>query len=159
MIGMTLQEVRAGNLLPPLLFKATATRIVAGALASRDYSPLHHDRDYADTVSNQRDIFANTQFQSALFERYLQDWAGPLCRIARLKFVMRTSLYAGEEAVLTGRVKEAGEGLACGAGALIVLDMHVGERLATSCEALVGLPCDATDNPWHRRNGDWLRPT
>ena len=26
----------------------TATRIVAGAIASRDFMPVHHDRDYAE---------------------------------------------------------------------------------------------------------------
>lgn len=158
MTGLTLQDVRPGDILPLLTFGVTATRIVAGALASRDYSPLHHDRGYATGIANQRDIFANTQFQSALFERYLQDWAGPLCRIARLKFAMRTSLYAGEGAIVTGKVIEAGEGMECGSGALIALEIHVGDRLATSCEALVGLPRDDADNPWHRPDSDWLRP-
>ncbi|MEZ5709822.1 MAG: hypothetical protein R3E02_10585 [Blastomonas sp.] len=158
MSGLTLGDVGTGQKLPELVYRVTATRLVAGALASRDYSPLHHDRNYAVNVANQRDIFANTQFQSALFERYLQDWGGPLCRIARLKFRMRSSVYADDEARLTGTVTSSGAALPCGAGAVIAVELHVEDRLATSCEALVGLPCDAGDNPWNRRGPEWLQP-
>jgi len=37
-----------GDELPPLELEMSATRIVAGALATRDFMPVHHDRAYAN---------------------------------------------------------------------------------------------------------------
>ena len=40
-------DVGVGEELPALDVEITATRIVAGAIASRDYRPMHHDKDFA----------------------------------------------------------------------------------------------------------------
>ena len=59
-------DVAPGTIIPTLEFDVTATRLIAGALASRDYSPLHHDGRYVRDVVGQQDIFANTQFLSLI---------------------------------------------------------------------------------------------
>ena len=47
------------RLLPlPFALRVTSTRIVAGAIASRDFMPVHHDRDYA-RAQGAPDIFMN----------------------------------------------------------------------------------------------------
>ena len=43
---------------PALVLVMTATRIVAGAIATRDFMPVHHDRDYAN-AQGAPDIFMN----------------------------------------------------------------------------------------------------
>ena len=48
-----------------------------GALASRDWRPMHHDKDFAQNQGVEN-IFMNTPNQAAWFERYLTDWTGPL---------------------------------------------------------------------------------
>ena len=39
--------IRAGEALPPLGHDVTATTVILGALATRDWRPMHHDRDFA----------------------------------------------------------------------------------------------------------------
>lgn len=155
---ITIDAVLQGERLPALTFHVTATRLIAGALASRDYSPLHHDSHYVTNVVGQRDIFANTQFQAALFERYLSDWSGPSGRIARMKFKMISSVFAGDSVVLSGTVEEVIRSGPCGAAARIIIVMTTGDRTATTCEVLYALPAGADQDPWLRCGGDWQQP-
>lgn len=155
---LTIDGVEPGQRLPALSFHVTASRLIAGAFASRDYSRLHHDRDYAVEVAGQRDIFANTQFQAALFERYLNDWSGPLGRIARMTFRMTSSVFAGDHVSLTGTVDRVARSGPCAPAVSILIAMAVDDRAATSCEILYALPAAAGDNPWRRRSGLWLQP-
>ena len=43
MSKLTLDQVSEGQQLPELPYDVTATTIVLGALASRDFRPMHHD--------------------------------------------------------------------------------------------------------------------
>ena len=47
-----------GDALPALEIEVTATLIAAGAIATRDFMPVHHDRDYANS-QGAPDIFMN----------------------------------------------------------------------------------------------------
>ena len=42
-----LDEVQEGDALPTLAYDVTATTVVLGALASRDWRPMPHDYDFA----------------------------------------------------------------------------------------------------------------
>ena len=66
----------------------SATTVVLGALASRDWRPMHHDHALAVERNGTRDIFMNTPNQAAWFERYLTDWTGPKGRLGRMRFRM-----------------------------------------------------------------------
>ena len=50
--------IEIGDALPRLEIGVTATLIAAGAIATRDFMPVHHDRDYA-TQQGAPDIFMN----------------------------------------------------------------------------------------------------
>ena len=41
-------DIEVGDEVTPLEIAITTTMIVAGAIASRDFMPVHHDRDYAN---------------------------------------------------------------------------------------------------------------
>ena len=71
----------AGQAMAPLRVEVSATTVVLGALATRDYAPMHHDHAYATQTSGTRDIFLNTPHQAAFLERYLTDWSGPKGRL------------------------------------------------------------------------------
>ncbi len=71
---LILDRVKVGDRLPALSHDVTATTVVLGALASRDWRPMHHDKDFAVHRNGIRDIFMNTPNQAAWFERYLTDW-------------------------------------------------------------------------------------
>lgn len=69
-------DLEVGDRLPPLSHRVTATTVVLGALASRDWRPMHHDKDFAIERNGTRDIFINTPNNAAWFERYVTDWTG-----------------------------------------------------------------------------------
>jgi len=147
--------VTAGDHLPPLSYEVSATTVVLGALASRDWRPMHHDRDFAINRNGTKDIFLNTPNQAAWFERYVTDWTGPKGRLGRMTFRMKGSVFPGDTMVLGGTVTgtEVDEH-GCGWVSL-GLEMRVGDAVTTSCAARVALPVSAEDNPWSRRAERW----
>ena len=56
-------------MLPPLPIDVSATTVILGALATRDWRPMHHDVDFAVNRNGTRDIFMNTPNLAAWFER------------------------------------------------------------------------------------------
>ncbi len=70
------RDLAVGDELPPLALEITATHIAAGAIATRDFMPVHHDRDYAQ-AQGAPDIFMNILSSTAHCSRWLTDWAGP----------------------------------------------------------------------------------
>src|SRR5437762_1816343 len=102
---LTLDGVRPGVVLPVLRYEVTATTVVHGALATRDWRPMHHDHDFAVNRNGTQDIFLNTPNQAAWFERYLTDWSGPRGRLGRMKFRMKGSVFPGDTMVLAGTVE------------------------------------------------------
>jgi len=149
------EDVAVGDTLAGLDMDMTATRIVAGALASRDYAPLHHDFRYATEQAGHRDIFMNTFHQAALFERFLGDWSGPRGRLGRMKFRMSASVYAGDTLTLDGKVTGSEiDQHGCG-WITAVLAISVGGSTCTECEVRYALPLSVADNPWSRRGEEW----
>ena len=121
-----LGDVAVGDACPTCATTVTATTVVLGALATRDWRPMHHDRDFAIERNGARDIFLNTPNQQAWFERFVTDWTGPLGRPGRLHFRMRDSVYPGETMTLTGTVT-AIETDAAGCGwATVAVEVHAG---------------------------------
>jgi len=59
---------------PELLFTTLARHqvqfVLIGALAARDWRPMHHDYDFAVNRNGTKDIFMNTPNQAAWFERF-----------------------------------------------------------------------------------------
>jgi acyl dehydratase len=101
-VTVTVDDVREGQALEPLTYDVTATTVVLGALASRDWRPMHHDHDFAVNRNGTRDIFLNTPNQAAWFERYLTDWTGPKGRLGRMTFRMKGSVFPGDTMRLEG---------------------------------------------------------
>ena len=81
----------------------TATRIVAGAIATRDFMPVHHDRDYANT-QGAPDIFMNIISTNAYCSRFLTDWAGPDAMVKRLAIRLGVPVFPKSTLTFTGTV-------------------------------------------------------
>jgi acyl dehydratase len=151
-------DVAVGDALPALNYKVSATTVVLGALATRDWRPMHHDKDFAVHRNGTQDIFLNTPNQAAWFERYLTDWTGPHGRLARVTFRMKGSVFPGDTMTLAGVVTSASvDSVGCG---FIEMDvtLSVGDEVMTTCAARIALPRSAEDNPWARRGDQW-RPS
>ena len=152
---LTADKVREGNRLPELGVDVDATLVVLGALASRDWRPMHHDRDFAIHRNGVKDIFLNTPNQAAWFERYVTDWTGPTGRLGRMKFRMKGSVFPGDTMVMRGTVTDVGtDDVGCGWVSLLVT-LSVAEDLKTDCTIRVAVPTGPGDNPWARRGDAW----
>ena len=148
-------DLAAGDVLPVLAYDVTATTVVLGALASRDWRPMHHDKDFAVNRNGTRDIFLNTPNQAAWFERYITDWTGPHGRLGRVTFRMKGSVFPGDTMELRGVVDEVTvDDTGCGWAKVSVV-LTVGDEEKTTCSATVALPVDESDNPWRRRGDQW----
>jgi acyl dehydratase len=155
--NLTLPAVAVGDALADLSYPVTATTVVLGALASRDWRPMHHDHDFAVNRNGTQDIFLNTPNQAAWFERYLTDWTGPTGRLGRVQFRMKGSVFPGDTMLLRGTVSEVTtDDVGCGWVAL-ALTLSVDGDVKTECTARVALPVSESDNPWSR-HGDAWRP-
>ncbi len=154
-MSLLLSKVHAGDALPHLRYDVSATTIVLGALAARDWRPMHHDHDFAVNRNGTQDIFMNTPNQAAWFERYLTDWSGPKGRLGRMKFRMKGSVFPGDEMVLSATVEKVEtDDTGCGWVSLLVR-LTVGGELKTDCSARVAVPTGDDDNPWVRRGDQW----
>ena len=103
------EEVALGVELPVLEIPITVTAIVSGALASRDYQEVHHDRELA-IERGSPDIFMNILTTNGYVGRYVTDWAGPMALLRSVDIRLGAPNYPGDQMRLSGRVtaKEAG---------------------------------------------------
>jgi len=96
-------SIAVGEALPPLELPVTATLIAAGAIATRDFMPVHHDRDFA-RAQGAPDIFMNILSDTGYCSRFLTDWAGPDARVTRLAIRLGVPVFPGDRLVYTGEV-------------------------------------------------------
>jgi uncharacterized protein len=82
----------------------TPTHIVAGALATRDFQDVHHDRDLARKKGSQ-DIFFNINTSVGLMERYVTDWTGPDAVVTALRVRLGAPAYPYLPLTFSGSVQ------------------------------------------------------
>lgn len=111
---MNWHDIRVGDAVAPMTIDVTATRVVAGAIATRDFMPVHHDRDYAASQGSPN-IFMNIMTDNGYCSRFLTDWAGPDTMVRKVAIRLGVPAYAGTTLVFTGTVtatsQVGGEGI------------------------------------------------
>ena len=103
------EEVQVGDELPELEIPITTTRIVAGAIASRDYQVVHHDHRLA-VERGSRDLFMNILTTNGYVGRYVTDWAGPEALLRTVDIRLGVPNYPGDRMLLSGRVVDKRDG-------------------------------------------------
>ena len=98
-------DLAVGDELPTLALDITATHIAAGAIATRDFMPVHHDRDYAQ-AQGAPDIFMNILSTNAHCSRWLTDWAGPDAMVRSLAIRLGVPLMPGATLTFTGTITD-----------------------------------------------------
>lgn len=91
--------------LPDLTIELTPTLVISTALATMDFTSLHHD-SAAAREQGSKEIFLNILTTMGLVERYVTDWAGPAAVIRRIDVKLGVPAYAGDRLHLRGRVVE-----------------------------------------------------
>jgi acyl dehydratase len=92
-----------GEELPFFELDVTPTVVVAGAIASRDFMPVHHDRDFAQ-AQGAPDIFMNILTTNGYVARYITDWAGPEAMLRSIAIRLGGPAVPGYALRFTGRV-------------------------------------------------------
>jgi acyl dehydratase len=96
-------EIAVGDELPPLELPLTSTLIVAGAIASRDFMPAHHDPAFAK-AQGAPDIFMNILTTNGYVSRFVTDWAGPEAMVKRIEIRLGAPAVPGKSLRFSGRV-------------------------------------------------------
>ena len=98
-------QIEVGTQLPELVIPVTATLVAAGAIATRDFQKVHHDREVA-VAAGAQDIFMNILTTNALVNRYVGEWAGPNAVITRINIRLGATNFPGDTMTLSGQVTE-----------------------------------------------------
>jgi acyl dehydratase len=101
--SLNFDDLEVGDELTPMVIDVTATRIVAGAIASRDFMPAHHDQSFAN-AQGAPDIFMNILSDTGYCSRFLTDWAGPEAMVARLAIQLGVPVFPGHTLTYAGKV-------------------------------------------------------
>jgi acyl dehydratase len=100
---LPLADLEIGQALPDLDLPVTSAIVVGGALASRDYTPVHHDRAAA-IAQGLPDVFMNILTTQGLCSRYVTDWAGPDVIVTGVRTKLGGPCMPGDILKLRGRV-------------------------------------------------------
>jgi acyl dehydratase len=98
-------NVKKGDTLPTFSKLITATSIIYGALATRDFIPLHHDHSFAQSQGMQ-DIFMNYLTIGGWASKYLTDWTGQTGILKRISFNIGMPCFPGDTVTWNGKVTE-----------------------------------------------------
>ena len=110
--SVTLADVEVGTQLPEQAIDITVTLIVGGALASRDFTPVHHDKAAAQATGMQ-DVFMNILTTNGLVGRYVTDWAGPDAMLRAVNIKLGAPNLPGDTMKMSGTItaKDEAEGV------------------------------------------------
>jgi acyl dehydratase len=103
-------DIDVGDEVTPLEIPVTTTMIVAGAIASRDFMPVHHDAAYAKQQGSPN-LFMNILTSNGYCVRFLTDWAGPEAMVTKLAISLGVPSFPDDPLRFTGSVTGKSEGL------------------------------------------------
>jgi hypothetical protein len=130
-------EPPSGEELPPFDLDVTATVVVAGAIASRDFMPVHHDRDYA-IGQGAPDIFMNILTSNGYVSRYVTNWTGGDSQVRRIATRLGGPAIPGKSLRFRGQVlSESATGDERLIEAVVTADNDLGNHLTATVEVSV----------------------
>ena len=131
-------KISVGDELPSFELAVTSTVIVAGAIASRDFTPVHHDRDIAK-AQGAPDMFMNILTTNGYVSRFVTDWAGPEAMVRSIKIRLGAPAVPGQPLRFSGRVAQTSqEGEECVVEVNIRAENELGDHATGS--VVVSLP-------------------
>ena len=98
-------DIAVGDALPLFELPVTHTVVVAGAIASRDFMPAHHDSAFAK-AQGAPDVFLNILTTNGYVSRFITDWAGPEAMIRKIAIRLGAPAVPGQPLRFTGQVTQ-----------------------------------------------------
>ena len=95
--------VSVGDKLPPLSIDITSGLIIGGAIATRDFTPVHHDKKAAQ-AGGLPDVFMNILTSNGLMGRFVTDWSGPDSTVKGIAIKLGAPNLPGMVMTMTGEV-------------------------------------------------------
>ncbi|MEU1779404.1 MaoC family dehydratase [Streptomyces abikoensis] len=95
--------MKPGDELPVLSVPVTRTLIIAGALATRDFTDVHHDPEAA-RAKGAPDVFMNILTTQGLVSRFLTERLGPGARLRKLSIRLGVPNHPGDTLHLSGSI-------------------------------------------------------
>lgn len=105
---LTRAEVSVGDKLPAQTIDITTGLVVGGALATRDFEPVHHDKAVAQ-AAGLPDVFMNILTSQGLMTRFATDWSGPEAVVKSLDIRLGAPNVPGMVMTVTGEVSAKNE--------------------------------------------------
>lgn len=96
-------DVAVGDALPAEVREVDTTLVVAGAIASRDFYPVHHDKPFAEAAGSP-DLFLNILTTNGLMAAYLGNWCGPAWDIVSIDLRLKVPAFPGQTLTISGSV-------------------------------------------------------
>src|ERR1700710_2292541 len=97
------RDINVGDEVTPMAVPVTATVIVAGAIASRDFMPVHHDPEFAKKQGSPN-MFMNILTPKGVGRKFLADGAGPEAMVKKLAIRLGVPSFPNDPLRFTGAV-------------------------------------------------------
>jgi len=107
---LTQEQVQVGDELPPLDVPLTTTLIVGTAIASRDFTPVHHDKGAARSHC-MGDGVMNILGTNGFVGRYVSDWAGRDAVVKNVAIKLGAPNLPGDVMKMRGKVESKDDDL------------------------------------------------
>lgn len=102
-MSVIFSSVNVGDKLPAKEVPITTGLIVGGAVASRDFTPVHHDKKKAQEAGLP-DIFMNILTSNGLMGSYVTNWAGVDATMKKIDVKLGAPNLPGFIMTITGEV-------------------------------------------------------
>ena len=100
---LTRAEVNVGDKLEPLDIDISTGLVVCGAIATRDFEPVHHNKSEAQ-AAGLPDVFMNILTSQGLMTRFATDWSGPEAVVNSIDLKLGAPNIPGMVLTITGEV-------------------------------------------------------
>jgi len=101
---LSFESVSVGDKLPSREVPVTSGLIVGGAIASRDFTSVHHDKKAAQK-GGLPDVFMNILTSNGLMGSYITNWAGPDSTTKKIDLKLGAPNLPGFIMTLSGEVR------------------------------------------------------
>lgn len=96
-------DIAEGDEIAPVVREIDALLVVGGAIASRDFYPVHHDKSFAENAGAP-DVFLNILTTNGLMAAYVTNWCGPDWDLASISLRLKIPAFPGQTLTTTGVV-------------------------------------------------------